>query len=100
MRVLFLGQEDPLEEMAIHSSILAWRTPWTEESVGLQSKDLAFQVSVQYYSLQHQTLLSPPNTSTLSIISALTEPLHPFWLYLCALLMSCLFAFSYCSWVS
>ena len=33
-----LGQEDPLEEgMAIHSSILAWRTPWTEESGGLQS---------------------------------------------------------------
>ena len=33
-----LGQEDPLEEgMAIHSSILAWRIPWTEESGGLQS---------------------------------------------------------------
>ena len=31
-----LGQEDPLEEgMAIHSSILAWRIPWTEESGGL-----------------------------------------------------------------
>ena len=28
-----LGWEDPLEEdMAIHSSILAWRIPWTEES--------------------------------------------------------------------
>ena len=27
-----LGQEDPLEkEMAIHSSTLAWKTPWTEE---------------------------------------------------------------------
>ena len=33
-----LGQEDPLEkEMATHSSILAWRIPWTEELVGLQS---------------------------------------------------------------
>ena len=32
-----LGGEDPLEEMAIHSSILAWRTPWTEEPGGLQS---------------------------------------------------------------
>ena len=31
-----LGQEDPLEkEMATHSSILAWRTPWTEEPGGL-----------------------------------------------------------------
>ena len=33
-----LGQEDPLDkEMATHSSILAWRIPWTEESGGLQS---------------------------------------------------------------
>ena len=34
------GQEDPLEEgMAIHSSILAWRIPWTEEPGGLWSMD-------------------------------------------------------------
>ena len=33
-----LGQEDPLEKgVAIHSSILAWRIPWTEEPVGLYS---------------------------------------------------------------
>ena len=31
-----LSQEDPLEEgMAIHSSILAWRIPWTEKLCGL-----------------------------------------------------------------
>ena len=31
-----LGQEDPLEKgMATHSSILAWRTPWTQEPGGL-----------------------------------------------------------------
>ena len=37
-RVRFLGQEDPLEkEMAIHSSILAWRIPWREEPGRLQS---------------------------------------------------------------
>ena len=36
--VQFLVQEDPLEEsMATHSSILAWRNPWTEEPGGLQS---------------------------------------------------------------
>ena len=36
--VQFLGWEDPLEkEMATHSSILAWRIPWTEEPGGLQS---------------------------------------------------------------
>ena len=41
-RVRSLGREDPLEkEMGTHSSILAWKTPWTEEpgrpqSMGLQ----------------------------------------------------------------
>ena len=36
-RVRSLGQEDPLEKgMAIHSSILDWRIPWTEEPGGLQ----------------------------------------------------------------
>ena len=33
--VQFLGQEDPLEKgMATHSSILAWRIPWTEDLAG------------------------------------------------------------------
>ena len=37
-RVWILGQEDPPEkEMATHSSILAWRIPWTEEPSGLKS---------------------------------------------------------------
>ena len=37
-RVRSLGQEDPLEKkMATHSSILAWRIPWTEEPGGLQA---------------------------------------------------------------
>ena len=36
-----LDREDPLEEeMAAHSSILAWRIPWTEEPGGLQSLGL------------------------------------------------------------
>jgi len=36
-----LGWENPLEKgMIIHSSILAWRIPWTEESGGLQSMGL------------------------------------------------------------
>ena len=36
-----LGWEDPLEEgMATHSSILAWRIPWTEDPGGLQSMGL------------------------------------------------------------
>ena len=37
-RVQSLGQEDPLEKrMAMHSSTLAWRIPWTEESGRVQT---------------------------------------------------------------
>ena len=40
-RVRSLGQEDPLEkEMAIHSSTIAWKIPWTEEPGRLQSMGL------------------------------------------------------------
>ena len=38
--MIFLGWEYPLEkEMATHSSILAWKIPWTEEAGGLQSME-------------------------------------------------------------
>jgi len=41
MWVPSLGREEPLEQgMAAHSSILAWRIPWTEEPGGLQSMEL------------------------------------------------------------
>jgi len=41
MQVQSLGWEEPLEEeMAAHSSILAWKIPWTEEAGGLQSMGL------------------------------------------------------------
>ena len=41
MWVRSLGEEDPLEEeMATHSSILAWKIPWTEEPGRLQSRGL------------------------------------------------------------
>ena len=37
----FLGWEDPLEKgMATHSSILAWRSPWTEERGGRKESDV------------------------------------------------------------
>ena len=40
-QVQSLGQEDPQEEgMATHSSMLAWKTPWTEEPGGLPSISL------------------------------------------------------------
>ena len=41
MQVPSLDWEDPLEEgMATHSSILAWRIPWTEKPGGVQSMEL------------------------------------------------------------
>ena len=36
MQVRSLGREDPLEGMATHSSIIAWKIPWIEEHGGLQ----------------------------------------------------------------
>ena len=42
-----LGWEDPREEeMATHSSILAWRIPWTEESGRLQAMDSQSQIQL------------------------------------------------------
>ena len=37
-KVQSLGREDPVKGMATHSSILAWRIPWTEEPDQLQSR--------------------------------------------------------------
>ena len=43
-QVQFLGQEDALDKgMGTHSSILAWRIPWTEEPGRLQSMELQSQ---------------------------------------------------------
>ena len=58
--VWFLGQEDSLEkEMATHSSILAWRIPWTEEpgrlqSMELQESDTAEQLSTHHTQKRHK----------------------------------------------
>ena len=57
-RVRFLGREDPLEkEMANHSSILAWRIPWTEKPGGPQSlvsqeSDTTSQLNHHHHQLQ------------------------------------------------
>ena len=52
-RVQSLGQEDPLEkEMATHSSMLAWRIPWTEEPGGLQSMGSQSQTGLSHYNQQ------------------------------------------------
>ena len=74
-RVQSLGQEDPLEKgLATHSSMLAWRIPWTEEpgrmlAMGLQrvdmNKRLAFSLFIQS-PIHKWTLndrISPPHSS-------------------------------------
>ena len=58
-RVRFLGREDPLEkEMAIHSSTLAWKIPWPEESDRLESMGSQIVADtterLHFHSLRHQ----------------------------------------------
>ena len=51
-----LGWEDPLEEeMAAHSSILAWRIPWTEEPSRLQSMGLQHRTRLKWLNTQHSS---------------------------------------------
>ena len=56
-----LGQEDPLEKgMATHSSILAWRIPWTEEpgelaSMGSQESDTAYRLNHHHHHSYSET---------------------------------------------
>ena len=51
MQIQSLGWEDPLEKgMATHSSILAWRIPWTEEPGGLQSVGLQSRTQLKWLS--------------------------------------------------
>ena len=58
MWVQFLGWEDPLEEeMATHSSILAWKISWTEEPSGLQSRDCR-ELDMTEQQSRHLTLTS------------------------------------------
>ena len=69
-----LGREDPLEkEMAIHSSILAWRIPWTEEPGGLQSAAAAAAKSPQLCpTLCDPIDGSPPGSTVPGILQART----------------------------
>ena len=67
MWVLSLGWEDPLEEsMAIHSSILAWRIPWTGEPGGPQP-----------IGSQSRTQLKQPHRHTRESITPGRWPLLP-----------------------
>ena len=75
--VRFLGWEDPLEkEMAIHSSTLAWKIPWTEEPDRLQSMGSQSWARLSDFTFTFKTtkvmLVRPPMTS-LKLHVALTE---------------------------
>ena len=49
-QIIFPGGEDPLEkEMATHSSILAWKIPWTEESGRRQFMELQSQTRLSMH---------------------------------------------------
>ena len=59
MQAQSLGREDPLEEgTATHSSILAWRVPWTEEPGGLQPMGSQSQTRLSDF---HFHIHSPPD---------------------------------------
>ena len=71
-RVQSLGHEDPLEEdMSTHSSILAWRIPWTEEPRGLQSmKVMQVFFTQSCLTLCNPVDCSPPVFSVCGILQA------------------------------
>ena len=64
MRVRSLGWEDPLEEgVATHSSILAWRIPWTEEPGGPQTMGVAKSQTRLKRLSTHAARTDPPGRS-------------------------------------
>ena len=77
-----LGQEDPLKkEMATHSCILAWRTPWTEQPGGLQSmgshrvrQDLARRVIMRNVLNKAQCLIAAAAAKSLQSCPTLCDP--------------------------
>ena len=81
MRVRSLGQEDPPEEeMAAHSSILAWRISRTEEPVGLQSLVAKSQTLQNLLSMHTGISLEKPFRSIFFFAAAPDQisPLHSF----------------------
>ena len=72
--IRFLGQEDPLEKgMATHSSIIAWRIPWTEKPGGLQSmgsQKVGHDWATNIINNHHMTWL---NECSMSILQVRTQ---------------------------
>ena len=82
-QVRFLGWEDPLEkEIAIHSSILAWKIPWTEEPGGLQSMgqkelDMTQRLNHQNYEAQPFYMVAPGSTADWEMEIPAQFPIRP-----------------------
>ena len=75
-RVQSLGREDPLEkEMAIHSSILAWRIPWTEKPSRLQSTGSQ--------RVRHDWATSPPYLTLSTEVPLIKAMVFPAIMYGC-----------------
>ena len=71
-----LGCEDPLEEeMATHSSILAWKIPWTEEAGGLQSAESQSRTRLKRLSSQGR-IPSPGGLIPTTYFSTHESPLY------------------------
>ena len=83
MPVRSLGQEDPLEEeMATHSSILAWEIPWAEEPGGLQSMGFSPWSLKKRDTTEYARLPSGPRElpAVFSFLYQMpTIPRPPFW---------------------
>ena len=69
--VQFLGQKDPLEKgMAIHSSILAWKIPWTEETGGVRGVAKSrTRLSNYYYAINFLIELQLQSKSNCHLLS-------------------------------
>ena len=69
MQVQSLGWEDPLDEgMATHSSILAWRIPWTEEPGGPQSMESQGQTQLKRLNTHMSIFLCSEQTLLLGLL--------------------------------
>ena len=81
MRVRVLGLEAPLEkDMAAHSSVLAWRIPWTEEPDGLWAIGLQSRTQLKRFSTAHTpatTGSAPTLPSSQSVQSSSTDSVRP-----------------------
>ena len=78
-QVPFLDQEGPLEKaLATHSSILAWRIPWTEDPGGLQSRDQEESDTIEQVSMHTRGFSTPsPEECPKYISTAFQEFTHP-----------------------